>query len=182
MVDVHNHIRQGLIRLEKCFKTNNPWCRLWTTAFGCQLTTAYRLRQSAPGQQDLSVSDFLNATSQDLLRTVHHRADATSAPDFLHTGAHTPMVNPPRKKAKTWANGGRSVNKTQCAVCARLNGRHEQECKFRCAECGRGICRDKLCWDLHVQFGLPHPNPDERDARWKEYEPLAKRQLKQMEQ
>ena len=53
LIDVHNHLRQGVLRLEMLWKTPNPWFRLITTIIGitvvdCFLATKYHLggRQS----------------------------------------------------------------------------------------------------------------------------------------
>eukprot|EP00937_MAST-01D_sp_MAST-1D-sp2_P003925 g3925.t1 len=202
MIDIHNHIRQGLIRLEKAWKAKSPWPRLWSTAFGCMLTTAYRLRQSVPGQQNLSVSEFLNATSQSLLRTTNFRGasgsgsstgaqpapswlSAASAPGTASAPTHTCVLNGKRKNEK-------GVKKRQCMVCSRLNqldgdiairaAAKRQRCTFACKECGHAICRDRKCWDVHVTLGgLPDPNPDRRNPGWVQYTPYHSRDMEQQQ-
>ena len=48
LIDVHNHLRQGVLRLEMLWKTPNPWFRLITTIIGitvvdCFLATKYHV-------------------------------------------------------------------------------------------------------------------------------------------
>ena len=64
-VDSHNHVRQGIIALEKMWVTHDCWFRLVTTLIGITATDAWKAsRHQSPGE-DLSAIQFCDRLAYD---------------------------------------------------------------------------------------------------------------------
>ena len=103
-VDTINHLRQGLLQLEQAWPVaripGGGWVRLWTTGVANIIVYAFRARQSVEGQQDLGLAEFLNDTSQHLLRThTRRRVPHSTAQAVASECAPTPTREPPAAAA-----------------------------------------------------------------------------------
>ena len=56
LVDVHNHLRQGVLRLEMLWRTPNPWFRLITTIIGMSVVDCFLATKFHLGRNQIPVS------------------------------------------------------------------------------------------------------------------------------
>jgi len=69
IIDSNNHARQYLLRLEKLWKTKNPWFRFNTTMLGISVTDNWRLVQHHVSQSfdKMTVKDYVNRLAWDCI-------------------------------------------------------------------------------------------------------------------
>ena len=69
-IDRHNHIRQGLLRLEELWLTKNRWFRIVTTVFGMTVVDCYlalRFHMQVEPFLNTSIHDFADMLAYDLI-------------------------------------------------------------------------------------------------------------------
>ena len=70
IIDIHNHFRQGILRLEMFWRTPNPWFRIVTTIIGCTVVDCYMATKFHLGRQFASscgVERFADCLAWDLV-------------------------------------------------------------------------------------------------------------------
>ena len=73
-IDRHNHLRQGILRLEHYWRTNDPWLRLVTTVFGMTVVDCFlglRFHLQTEPYSRFTIDDFANMLANDLLTNPH---------------------------------------------------------------------------------------------------------------
>ena len=75
LIDAHNHARQGLLRLETHWRTQNPWLRNIFTIVGMTVVDCWKaLKFRLPYQYGkMTVEDFANRLAFDCLNNPFHR-------------------------------------------------------------------------------------------------------------
>jgi len=66
-VDVHNHMRQGGLKLEKFFQTHVWWKRVFSSILGIVTVDSFVCWRREPGNEDVSRRDFTRQLVQQLL-------------------------------------------------------------------------------------------------------------------
>ena len=66
-VDTHNHARQGELRLEKCWLTQDCWFRIATTFIGMTVTDAWKAFKYHLGQDNISIRTFADRLAKELI-------------------------------------------------------------------------------------------------------------------
>ena len=67
-IDVHNHLRQSLLGLERFWTTRNPWFRYDCTIIGQTLIDAYKAIQHYEPTYDCTVEDFADGVANDCVK------------------------------------------------------------------------------------------------------------------
>ena len=70
-IDRHNHLRQGILRLEQYWRTVDPWFCIATTVFGMTVSDCYggmRFHLQAEPFSSFTIEDFADMLANDLLR------------------------------------------------------------------------------------------------------------------
>ena len=69
-IDVHNHLRQGVLRLEEHWKTTNCWFRPWTTFVSIAVVDAFKVSKqyyTSPRSKDVTILDFASKLAEQLV-------------------------------------------------------------------------------------------------------------------
>ena len=95
-IDRHNHLRQGILRLEQYWRTVDPWFCIATTVFGMTVSDCYlgmRFHLQAEPFSSFTIEDFADMLANDLLRNnfsddrSKHPSDTSSAAFGTHCWA-----------------------------------------------------------------------------------------------
>lgn len=93
-IDAHNQARQGILKLEKCWITHDPWFRIATTLFGMTMTDCwkafkYALPDKHP-QKNIRIVEFADRMAYELVHnknSTDHGGGGSLMPLTIETGA-----------------------------------------------------------------------------------------------
>ena len=173
LIDNHNMLRQGILKLEKKWVTQQWWIRVITTVIGICVTDAWlAFKKVIPGASDESVPflDFVHSLAYELVQKglqlrcdlthSHHRgtaphvaatvAGSNGAQDMngdVHKIEHTDL----RKKK---SNGFSVYKQMYCRYCAVIHGKGQVKTTWKCGRCNIALCDEvktgRPCFRAHV--------------------------------
>ena len=161
-IDHHNKQRQGHLRLEKKWITQDPWFRLSTTLIGMHVVDAYQLYRYNihKSYQSMSVLEFTEVLASQLLHNCYDDLDVKEndpdqmpfmdSEDYDINGFdkyyHLRNKNLPHqliKNPKRVSKSGKKYHKSNdCVVCKRNNVRRQTT--FLCRSCDVPLCSPVL--------------------------------------
>lgn len=81
IIDVHNQSRQGDLKLEEYWQTQDPWFRLFTTVLGMTVTDAWKLFLWSL-KTKVPIKDFASWLAHDCIHNDYSDADSESVAPF----------------------------------------------------------------------------------------------------
>ena len=159
LIDDHNHLRQGLLRLEKVWPTQDPWFRLFTSLMGIVTVDLFLLVKHLrflPACKTSTLRDFVNVLGARAVLKCDARGVKRRRP--AEDGRH--VLGKYCKRSEVIHEGKpRKSAQAQCRVCSML-------VTTVCTYCEAPVCSRKFdtdtrkgprrsCWQRHLDERLP---------------------------
>ena len=152
-IDVHNHARQGVLRLEDCWRTQDCWFRLATTFIGMTLTDAWKAYKYHT-DENIPVRIFADKVSKQLIRNTYPREEREQFIP-IDTSARPMLVSP-----LSTDSIHHDESTSPISLCSEIGSSHEfvrtMQKEGHAARTKRRVCSAALC---QVKTDLECSNP-----------------------
>lgn len=159
-IDIHNHIRQSGLALERVWNTQRWQHRMFASLFGIIETNAYLAYKYFKKEPNLNHTDF---TEQLALQLINHPSTANppAANDIANPRpAQEPVILAGNHTLIALSSESDKVRvQRKCIICSRVR-KIQQKASYRCRACGpRAVMcsptTGRNCFAHHVQHGIP---------------------------
>jgi hypothetical protein len=130
-IDVHDHLRQGSLRLEEAWKTKSWVHRIFSTVFGIIVTDAYYMYVMSQSRAHLKTSAFMDFVEDLAIQLINNtylsrsrirnpqetKAEITEVCNSAHQLASLRLISPYKEKCE--ANAEYRARR-RCKVCSEL--------------------------------------------------------------
>ncbi len=154
-IDLHDRLRQGVLRFEKVWKTTNGFFRMHTTLIGMIVTDSFLTTRTLQPEFDFDIVEFTRKLAADLVRS--GKTIANPLPSRTPAGVtQCALVKFPRKSGKK----GGFQKQLACQWCSRQDGNPGIKTSWYCRSCDVALCSPTIndgrqCFAKHIQSGLP---------------------------
>ena len=154
VIDNHNMLRQGDLRLEKHWKTHKWAFRVITTVIGiCVVDTFLAWKKWVRPESPITLMDFVDMLVYELVgkaAVVPPSSPPPSTPQ-VHILSHTDVI---RVETSSDGTTRRRYRQLPCRYCAAFRGHRNQKTTFRCETCDIALCNEatsgRTCYRDHI--------------------------------
>ena len=137
-IDVHNHLRQGLLAIEEAWVTQTWWHRLAATVFGITVTDALLACNYEHSNSPLTIREFANDLATSLIfnhfdghvsEQIRRQSNESMPSSFISHPLRKLVLLPTYQRIKGSKEGARR----KCSVCAAQGRRRNAH--YYCVKC-----------------------------------------------